>query len=116
MTIGIGCELSFGQLKYGMPFILQSKFALNFLKNSVSVIINDNFCCSCGFHKSDTCICAGGVINCVIEHLRKSVLPYTPYIIRKPNKKGGNMNSPDNILFYGFGQRKYLLPFCQWMQ
>src|SRR4029078_8939207 len=94
----IGRQLSLGQFKNSVSFVQQAEFGLNLLENYNTIIPNGPFCCRSGLLDAHMNLRTGRMIERVIEHLRKTVVPDIHYVVGHLAQYSLHIVSPYHVL------------------
>src|ERR1700737_2011179 len=96
MPLRVRGQFSFCQFKHSMAFVQETQGALNFSKDSNTVIHDHHFGCRGGFGDSNKDGGATGMVDSVIEHFRETVLPNIFYVVWHVTENRGKVVAPAN--------------------
>lgn len=113
VIVRIGRQFAFGQFENRVAFVEQVHLRLDFPEDADPVVEQYHFRVCRGLPDSDVNLLSARMINGVVEHLGKSVVPDSQRVIGHLSQHGVDIVSPDQILCQFAGDWVLPLPFQQ---
>src|SRR5215831_12032748 len=101
----IGCQLPLRQFKDCIMLIVETKFPLDFLKNTLAVIRDRHFRRDGGFVNSHKDLRSSRVLDRVVHDLGKPMLPDREHVLWEVTKHRTDIAAPDAILLQRIFER-----------
>ena len=114
MILGIGRQLPFRQFEDGVSFVVELQLSGDLSEDSLAVIKKLNLDSGGRPFDYDNHYSAGRVVDRIVEHFSKTVLPNVSSTLRDIGEEGLDLGAPYRVLLDSVGERNRDLFFLKY--